>query len=231
MTFDRAGVIYHQIADRLERQIAEGRTDIPSERELAAETGHAIMTARGAMLELERRGVLERGTRGRRIARREILTVHVTRTADLVWGDEGETLGADAWTGDVHRAGGVPTQDIEVVIGHGVITRRLLRKVDGQPHNQITFTFPSDIAQGTLLAAPGSITEGSISWLDKTHGPLTHELYARPRMPTAAEQELFRIPALVPVQLVLRVARTRDRELMTSEAVYPSDRCRLKLIQ
>lgn len=240
---------YQQIAGDLTGRITRGDLQpgdpLPSEDTLAERWGVARMTARKALQELERAGlVVSAGRLGRTVGRRDLLTVHVTRTADYTWGGEGETRGADAWVGDTHRAGHEPTQQIEVLTqlaerevarrlevaeGTVVTTRRLLRGAAGVPHNQITFTFPHDIAEGTILASPASIREGSIAWLDRTQGPLTHEVELWPRMPTTAEQALLRIPAWVPVQLVWRVSRTPHRPVMTSCAVYPGDRARLRL--
>lgn len=240
---------YQQIAAGIRAQVDRGELHpgdpVPSEDKLAETWSVSRMTARNALLELEREGLLvSAGRAGRTVAQRELLTVHVTRTADLTWPGESETRGADAWVGDTHRAGGEPTQQIEVLTqlaegeiarrlevadGTVVTTRRLLRGAGGVPHNQITFTFPHDIAEGTLLASPASIKEGSVAWLDRTQGPLTHEVELWPRMPTTAEQAQMRIPPWVPVQLVWRVSRTPHRPVMTSCAVYPGDRARLRL--
>lgn len=241
---------YQQIANDLRDRITRGDIppggQVPSEQKLATTWGYAPMTARKALQVLEREGLVVAGAggAGRTVARRDLLTVHVTRTADLAWAGEGETLGADAWVGDAHRAGREPTQDItpfrtfapigvaqrlEVADDSVVTARRLLRYVDGLPHNQITFWFPQNIAEGTILVNPATITEGLVSWLDRTQGPLSHEVELWPRMPTGEEQHDLRIPAWVPVQLVWRVSRTPARPVMTSCAVYPADRVRLRL--
>ena len=240
---------YQRIAASIRDQITRGELapgdPVPSEDKLAETWNVVRPTAGKAMHLLEREGlVVSHGRLGRFVARPELLTVHVTRTADLVWGDEGETRGADAWVGDMHRAGLEPTQDIvpsrefadadvaaRLSIGEGtvVIARKLRRYASGVPHNQITFWFPQDIAEGTILENPASIKEGLVAWLDRTQGPLFPDVEMRPRMPTEEERHDLRIPAWVPVQLVWRVSRTPHQPVMTSCAVYPGDRATLRL--
>jgi hypothetical protein len=112
-----------------------------------------------------------------------------------------------------------------------VWTRHLLRSAGGSPHNLITFWFPRAVAEGTPLAAPASITEGSLAWLEKTHGPLEHEAELWPRMPTGEEARVLAITA-GPVQIVWRRSRHRHSAapVVASMAVYPADRTRLRRV-
>lgn len=239
---------YQQIADDLAAQIISGHLKpgdlMPSEREIGTRYSVALMTARNALTELDRTGYTVAGRNRRIVAGRNQLTVHLARTADLAWGGESPTPGADAWVGDVRRAGHEPVQQIEVLTetaagevarwleaaeGALVTTRRLIRHAGGIPHNLITFTFPRDIAQGTLLEEPASITEGSVAWLDRIHGPLTHKRRVAARMPTPPEQALLKVPTWVPVMVVWRTASTPARPVMCSMAVYPADRTELEV--
>lgn len=232
----------------LRAQIAQGKLRpgdrIPSEQVLAEEHGVVRMTARNAVLELIRAGLVTRG-RIRTVARHEPLTVHVTRVADHTWEGEIPSLGADAWVGDMHRAGRNPVQlidvltttagpDIAQLLGIGdlsiVIVRKLLRLAGEQPHNLITFWFPLSVAgTGTPLAGPESIKEGSLGWLETHHGPLSHQVRVSSRMPTAAEVSQLEINSGSPVMVVQRTSRNTERPVVCSMAVYPADRAQLQL--
>lgn len=240
-------VKWRQIADELRARIAQGVLSpgdpVDTEDGLAKRYGVARGTARGALVALEREGLLYPG-RPRRVAQRTPLAVHVARSADHAWAGESPTAGADAWVGDMHRAGQPPGQEIDVARvavggdaagalevpgGITVVSRRLTRVAAGRPHNLITFWFPLEVAEGTLLAEPGSITEGSVAWLEKTHGPLAHEVRVSARMPSPGEAERLRIPSGVPVMVVWRVSRSGAGPVVASMAVYPADRAVLKL--
>ncbi len=238
---------WQQIADSLRLLIVGGMMapgdPLPSEVELARTWEVARGTARNALVALEDQGLVTPG-RPRRVARYEPLTVHVARSADHTHPGESPTGGADAWVGDMIAAGQEPTQQIEVVtrtagsevadrlgipVGGIVIARRLTRLAGREPHSLITFWFPMSIAEGTPLAGPASVTEGTIPWLEKMYGPLNHDAWMWPRMPVPDEVELLRIPAGVPVQIVWRTSSSPDRPLVTSMAVYPADRVRLRM--
>jgi GntR family transcriptional regulator len=238
---------WQEIAADLRGQIAQGVLRpggrAPAEWELAERWGVARGTARQALMALEQAGVLSPG-KPRRVARYEPLVVHVTRAADRLWAGEEATMGADSWLADAHAAGRKPSQLVDVGItipgldvvrrlelatGMTVITRRNTRLAGEQPHNVITFWFPADIADGTLLTEPGSIAEGSVAWLEKTYGKLTHEIRLGGRMPDPAETELLHILPGVPVLIVWRTSRCQDRVLVTSMATYPADRTELVL--
>lgn len=237
------------IADSLRTQISQGDyrpgDQVPSEAQLARTWHVARGTARIALLALEDSGTLTPG-RPRRVARNDPVTVHVSRSADLTHPGESPTQGADAWVKDMQDAGREPTQQIGVgtqvagtdvaqrlgiIVGEIVTYRRLVREAGGEPHNLITFWFPQDVADGTLLARPASITEGSVAWLEKMYGLLDHELESvTARMPGPDEAELLRIPPGVPVLVVWRISKSPSRPLVTSMAVYPADRTKLRLM-
>lgn len=247
MIGDGTQALYRQIADELRDRINTGDLQpgdaLPTEADLVAAYGVARWTVRDALKELENEGLLRSG-RPRRVAQRERLIVHVSRDADHTHPGEKRTKGADAWVWDMRAAGREPAQQIIVVNetasaavarrlgvepGARVVSRRLIRQAAGRPHNLITFWFPAAVARGTILAEPESITEGSVAWLEKTHGPLAHEAEVDARMPSPAETEQLRIPAGVPVQIVTRASSADGRAVVTSMAAYPADRTTLKL--
>lgn len=237
--------MYLQIADSLRDQIADGTLapgdELPREADIVRQWNVARQTARAALDELERTGTV--GGRPLRVTRHQPRAVHITRTDDLTWAEELPTLGADAWVGDVQRAGLVPDQPIKVgptlptaeaarrleLSGVSVIERQLLRRAGGKPDNLITFWFPRDIADGTLLAEPGSIKEGSVAWLEREYGPLQHGISVSSRMPGPKEKAELVIPPGWPVLVVWRVSRTEQKPVVTSMAVYPADRIVLVL--
>jgi GntR family transcriptional regulator len=243
---DTGQPMYLQIADSLRDQIADGRlapgAEVPREADIVRQWGVARQTARAALDELERTGTVS--GRPLRVTRHQPRVVHIARTDDLTWAEELPTLGADAWVGDVQRAGHSPVQKIRVgpvvpsedvirrlrlPVGITVTERRLLRQAGSEPDNLITFWFPRDLADGTLLAEPDSIKEGSVAWLEKTYGKLQHGISVAARMPGPHEKFQLQIPPGWPVLVVWRVSRTEKRPVVTSMAVYPADRAVLVL--
>jgi GntR family transcriptional regulator len=236
--------MYLQIADSLRDQIADGSlapgAELPREADIVRQWGVARQTARAALDELERTGTVS--GRPLRVTRHRPRVIHLARTDDLTWAEELPTLGADAWVGDVQRAGLVPHQKIKVgpvvpgevvirrlglAVGMTVTERRLLRQAGSQPDNLITFWFPRDVADGTLLAEPGSIKEGSVAWLEREYGKLQHGISVTARMPGPHEKAELAIPPGWPVLVVWRVSRTEQKPVVTSMALYPADRTEL----
>jgi len=244
------GTKWEQAAQEIRLEIASGRLQpgdkVPGELDLAERCGISRGTARDALLRLVAEGVLTPGS-PRRVAKRELLTVSLTRDAERVAMGEQPTRGADAFLGDAARAGREPGQDPPMVIvgnatdqvasllglhpGGLVVARQLVRSAGGTRHNMITFWFPFDIADGTPLMHPDSIEEGSLAWLEKRYGKLDHcpaTIWTRP--PTPAEAEILAIPSNVHV---LEVWRTTVMQgglpVVTSMGVYPGDRAVLRI--
>jgi GntR family transcriptional regulator len=240
-------VKWERIAGDLRAEIDHGVLQpgdaVPTEDALAAAYGVSRGTARRALGELEQAGVLRPG-HPRRVSRHHRLVVHITRTEDRTHPGESPTAGADSWVMDMTAAGREPAQQIEVITteaggetahrlgipaGATVISRRLVREAGGEPHNMITFWFPREIADGTTLAEPASITEGSLAWLEKRYGPLSHEVEVTARMPTPGETALLAIGPGVPVLAVWRRSLSGLAGVVASLAVYPADRTTLLL--
>ena len=175
--------------------------------------------------------------------------MHVTRTADLAAAGEQPSTGADAWQGDMTRAGHQPASQIEVLrtitpppiadalgLEHGhhelTVCRRLFRTAGGQPHNQATFWFPAGVAAGTPLENPEPIKGGLVPWLETHQGPLVYTAQITARMPQIIQRELLQIPQGIPLLTIFRTATsTRTRTvLMCSETEYPADRVILQLV-
>ena len=240
-------VRWREIAGDLRAQIEDGRLApdgrVPSEDSLAAQYHVARMTARTALLYLEQTGLVTPG-RPRRVSAREPLLVNLTREAGDTWAGESPTAGADSWLGDAAAAGRNPSQEIMVIIavasaesarrlqilpGEPVVARQLLREAGGKRHNMITFWFPADVANGTPLAEPADIAEGSLAWLERTRGPMSHEVEVSSRMPAQEEAQTLGIPSGVPVMIVWRTSKADSLPVVTSVAVYPADRAILRL--
>lgn len=243
------GARWLEIAADVRAQIEQGilrpGDKAPSENELAEMHGVSRMTAHRVLRDLEREGLFSPGRGGpRTVAYHRPLTVNLLRRA--AWAAEGEapTEGADAWLGDAQRAGREPTQQIAVMTqqagadlarqleipeGGIVIARRVTRYTGRDPDNQVTFYFPQDIAEGTPLAHPASVTTGSVAWLETKYGKLPQVIEAFPRPPTPAEADQLRIPPGTWVQIVQRTLRTKERPVMTSTAVYQRAVLRIEL--
>jgi GntR family transcriptional regulator len=239
-------VRWRQIAGDLRDQIARGQLrpgdPLPSEAVLAQRYDVARMTARNALLDLERAGVALPG-RPRRVAHHEPLAVHIAREAGSAHGGQAPTAGADDWLGDMRAAGHDPAQRIDVLsqladaqlatrlkVGEGsaVVARRIIRLAGDRPHNLITWWFPAGVAQGTPLAGPADIIEGSVAWLEAAAGQLVHDVEVTARQPGEDETTALAIPPGVPVLVVWRTSRTlAGAPVVTSMAVYPADRTRL----
>lgn len=233
---------YREIADSLLTQITHGDlppgAEVPSERELAERYGVARMTARAALRELERAGVITPG-RPRRVSHYRPVTVHLSRSADRTWAGETPARGADSWAADILAAGMQPSQEIRVVTrtaspdvarqleipeGAIVTVRELERFADGRLNNLISFAFPLPVTKGTPLELPPSIEEGSVAWLEETWGQLSQRVETSARPPTATEASQLDITGGWPLLVVWRTSRTASRPVMTSWARYPADR-------
>jgi GntR family transcriptional regulator len=238
---------YSQIAADIRHRIATGALQpgdaVMADTELARAYRVSRPTASKALGELETQGLIT-GTRPPRVSSSQRLTVNLSRPEDLTWAGESPTMGADSWVGDAQRAGYEIDQPVVVVTQVAgpdaagwlgidasdiVTSRRLVRYTGSQPHNWITFWFPLDIAQGTLLAGPDTIKEGSVAWLEKTRGPLAHTAVIGARMPEPDEKMGLKIDKGVPLITAWRAARDRDRPVVCSLAVYPADRTLLKI--
>jgi len=241
-------VKWRQIARGLRDRIARGELrpgdPLPSEQELAVRYGVARGTARVALQHLVQTGAAADGS-PRRVAHAELLTVHITRTADRTSPGESPTLGADSWLGDMRAAGQEPAHELDVItrqashelaqrleVGEdsAVVARRQLRYAGDRPHNEITYWYPAGVARGTPLASPASIIEGALAWLETNRGQMLHEVEITARMPGEDEAGRLLIPGGVPVAVVWRTSRTMAGvPMVTSMAVYPADRVRLAL--
>jgi len=241
---------WEQAALEIRQEIASGRLrpgdKVPGELDLAERCGISRGTARDALQRLVAEGVLTPGS-PRTVAKRELLTVSLTRSAELVTLGESPTRGADAFLGEAARAGREPGQEImPIIVANAsdqvasllgltslalVVGRQLVRSAGGTRHNMITFWFPFDVADGTPLLRPDSIEEGSMTWLETRYGKLDHcpaTIGTRP--PAPAEAEILAIP---PNVHVLEVWRTTVMQgglpVVTSVGVYPGDRAVLRI--
>lgn len=231
------------LASKIEADIAAGilapGEPVPSEQTLTMHTGYSRGTVRAALADLEARGLIE-GSQGtvRRVVTRTLLDVHVTRPASRVAPGQDPTSGADSWQHDVTALGHTPSTELRVRMtgdaGRPVISRELLRFVDGRPHNLATWEFPALLAAGTALELPGSIDGGAIPYLASIGAePDSYVVTVEARMPARDEAARLQIPGGVPVLVEDRrgwsasTAWTADifREL----TIWPGDRARLIL--
>lgn len=243
---------YRVIARDLRGRITRGEIQpgeaLPTETSLATRWDVARMTVRDALDLLESEGLIE-GNRPRRVATRERLDVSLTREPGREHQESGEspTRLADAFLGAAAEAGLAPEVkpprlefseapgDVAARLGLEpgslVWSRELVREAGGAKHNKIKFWFPEDVANGTPLARPGSIGEGSLAWLEKEHGKLRDDpLEITARMPSEDEVALLSLPPGQPVIEVWRTSRAAGKAVVTSYAIYPANRTRLLAI-
>jgi len=245
------GTKWEQAALVIRQEIASGRLQpgdrVMGELDLAERCGISRGTARDALTRLVAEGVLSPGS-PRTVAKRELLTVSLTRAAERVHGREEATKGADAFLGEAERAGREPGQEIlPLMVANAsdqvasllglhplalVVGRQLIRSAGGTRHNMITFWFPFDVADGTPLMRPDSIEEGSLAWLERRYGTLEHcpaTIWTRP--PTQAEAEILAIPPNVHVLEVWRTTVSMPGRLpvVTSVSIWPGDRAVLRI--
>ncbi|MEU6999587.1 GntR family transcriptional regulator [Nonomuraea sp. NPDC046570] len=241
------GPKYQQLADRLRRAIEDGRwgpgDQIPTELELRQTSGYSINTVREAIRQLVEQGLLEKRQGEGTFVRRRPDTFPVVLSDEE--GRRAADLPGDAYVSSVLLRGrrpevGRPHVDVvearadvaarlNVPTGSKVVTRRLLRYVDGTPWSLQTSYYPMDIADGTDLIRPGDVTQGTIRLLEELGHPqvgYTDELTAR--MSYADESAFFGVTgAGVSVQVLWRTAYDRTRPIRLTVTVYPADRNRL----
>lgn len=244
---------WRQIWDDLRVQIVTGQLapgdKMPTEADLMDRYGVARGTVRPARQLLINEGLVVPDTAaafprstGLRVASPHLWELHVSRPPGFTHPGEAPTGGADAFMADMLAAGRQPHQQIAVVNetasaevaarlsiepGDRVVSRRLVRYVDGREHNWVTYWFPAAVVAGTILAEQDSVTEGTVPWLERNRGPVEHEWRLTWRSPDPDERAHLKIPPGWNVGILWRVARGPHGPVMVSKTVLPGDRVEL----
>jgi GntR family transcriptional regulator len=242
-------VLWRVIAAKLREDITAGvyapGADVPTEHELAAEYDTTRDTVRRALRALENEGLITagRGRLGRQVRDSRPLTFHAIRSESRARADERATLGTDAWVTDAAEQGYKADQSIMVAIEEAgpviarwlelqpsdrVVVRLRLRTLDGEPHDLNNTYYPADIAEGTPIAQPADVKQGTITLMREmgyVQVRFADEVTAR--MPTPDETHRLRIPPGVPVIIQTRTGYTEMRPVKTTVTIWPADRVRL----
>jgi GntR family transcriptional regulator len=217
---DRA--VYRQVADRLRAGIASGThppgVALPSEAQLMGEYDVSRVTARRALAELERDGLVkpEHG-RGWIVRRRPpVRRLGSDRFARRRDGKAAFTVDMEAnsreFSVDVLSVGTGLVPDelaprLGVRKGSKVVVRRRRYLVEGQPVEFATSYIPMSVAAGTPIAEDNPGPGGIYARMeDKGMVFDRYEEEIAARMPTEEESRLLGIPAGVPVLHLIRTA-------------------------
>jgi GntR family transcriptional regulator len=241
--------LWEAVAGGLRDDITAGRfkpgDTIPSEMDLAAEWDASRNTVRRALSALQAEGLVTEGhgRLGRQVQDRKPLIFYAVRSESRQRAAERKGLGTDAWVTDAAEQGHAASQDIAVAIevaspdiaarlglpaGERVVVRRRLRWLDGKPHDLNDTYYPAEIADGTRIAHPSDVAEGTIAYMAElgyVQVRFTDEVAAR--MPVPAEARELRMAAGVPLLVQYRAGYTEDRPVKVTVTRWPADRVRL----
>ncbi len=234
---------YLQIADHLRAAIVKGElgagAQLPSERELIASYGAARGTVRQAIAALRAQGLIDvqhgRGAFVRtqppvrrlahdRFARRHRDAGKAAYLAELEAEGrhpEVEVLGIDSApaTPEVARR-------LELPEGAQVLMRRRRYLADGQPMELATSYLPWELVAGTKIAEPNPGPGGIYARLEELGHRLkrfTEDVSAR--MPLPEEARALKLPAGVPVFVLVRTAyNAGDRPVEVCDTTMAADR-------
>jgi GntR family transcriptional regulator len=233
---------YHEIADKLRRQITSGAlppgADVPSQAELAAQYGVGLGTARLALNALVTEGLITSGRgRGRQVRDRRTLYVYASRSESM---ERRADATSDAWMTDVREQGLEPAQDIRVELvkagpeigrvleldpGALVAVRRRIRTVNGRPDNLNDTYYDHALAlEIPEILSPDDVTQGIVALMRErgyTQVRYMHELRWRP--PTPDEAKRLDLPPGVAVLVQMNTGYTKDRPVKTTVTTWPGD--------
>jgi GntR family transcriptional regulator len=251
LTSEQELPLYRDLAAELRRAITAGElppeSRLPTEAELAEEHKVSRNTVRLALAELQAAGLITtgRGRGGRRVQRREMLEFHGSASESMARASERLNFGdgADAWVADNRDQGHEGTQQISVEIceappeiarlleipaSERVIVRRRLRLSDGKPHNLNDTWYPADIAEGSPIAHPADVPQGTIALMKEMgYVQVRYRDEIEGRAPDPTEARRLRIPSGWPVIVQTRTGYTTERPVKVTVTIWPADRARL----
>ncbi|MER6003963.1 GntR family transcriptional regulator [Nonomuraea angiospora] len=234
--------LYERVADTLRTSIERGELapgdTLPPEQELAERHGVSRQTVRQALQQLTNEGLLSSGRgRGRTVRSQARLRWHLSHFEHR----GGHSADADAWATEVQDQGRVPLQEVSVGLEIPpkavaerlnldaerdiVVVRRRVRYVDDVPFQVADSYFPEDLARGTALMQPKSVSApgGLLASIGHPQHRLVDEIQVR--MPTKDESARLGLPAGTPVAEHMRTGYNAEgRPVRVMVTVAPGDR-------
>ena len=207
---------------------------IPSEAKLRAQHGVSRDTVRKALGVLTQEGLIIAGQGKTRYVRTYTpLRWTLSSSEDQDW------LDSDAWNAEVASQGRQPAETIEVSIVVPpervadrlkldpnqalVVVRKRIRYVDGKPYQLADSYFPEQLARGTPLIEPRSVSGGLLATIGCTQSRFLDEIEVR--MPTLTENDRLKLAPGTPVAEITRTGYGEGgMPLQVMVTVAPGDR-------
>jgi GntR family transcriptional regulator len=225
---DQSGpALYLEIENWLRAKVLSGREGdaLPSEAELAAQYGVSRMTARQAMQNLAKEGLVRRQRGSGTFIAPQPLHRHsgplMSFTADMR--RRGMSASSRLISAELRKSTLPEAEALRLPLDGRVVSIARLRLADGTPmaieHTSLTAdcapVLANDLESGSLhesLSALGRQPSAALTWISA-------------RTATAAEAKLLRLPSRAPVLVERRIISDQDEApLEFTETVYHSER-------
>jgi GntR family transcriptional regulator len=237
--------LYRRIAAELRDAITRGQlqpgSQLPTEQELGDRYRVSRNTVRLALGLLANEGIITSTPgRGTFVRDRVTLTYHASRAEAADRPDDWHT---DAYFTEVRQQGRQPSQTFDIRIdpaslevaqrlrveeGQGVVVRRMIRYVDGEPWSIQDSSYPMDIAQQCGLLVARDLPHGTVrAMADHGHVEVGYRDEITTRMPTPEEAGTLDLGTGVPVLSYVRTAYSKERPVRLTETIFAGDRNRL----
>lgn len=231
--------LYRQVADAIRAEIADGTyppgSRLPSERVLCERFDAARNTVRMGLNVLVTEGLISPGHgRGYEVRSEEVFVLNASKSENLTIPQDG-----DSYTTDVKRAGRQPHQEFRVELlpvpadvaarlsieaGADSVLRFCLRYMDGVPWSTQATYYPMWLAEGTRIAQPGDIAEGTTRYLaDRGIEQIGYYDEMATRMPTPEEARNLQIGPGVPVLIWMRTGYDKERPIRCTVTTLRGD--------
>lgn len=242
--------LYQQLAAALRRQIISGALrvggQLPTEPALADEYGMSRNTVRQAIGLLESEGLV-RAIQGKGTFVSDPKSAPLPYRASLVHNRSQRASGTTAWRRDLRDFGREGEEIVTVErrpapediagllgleVGELVIVRRRVQLDGGKPTALADSWFPAALVEGTEIAEPAGILDGSDQAMARLGLEATHRHDTiTARMPTPDESRALRIAKGVPVLLVAGTEFTGNQQpVEVFRRTLPADRHVVKYV-
>ncbi len=237
--------LYRKLADDLREQIVSGDfppgSELPSEAQLGRQFNVGRDTVRRAYDVLTHEGLIETSQgRGRRVRSHEVFVLDASRHENLQFSEEES---GDSYSNEVRHAGRRPHQEFRVELqpapatiasrlgvqtGETTVLRFCLRYVDTVPWSTQATHYPMWLADGTRIAEPHDIEEGTTRYLAELgFDQVGYHDELSCRMPTPDEARDLEVGPGIPVLVWVRTGYTADRAVRCTTTIFRGDLNRL----